>query len=295
MWAFRSLEALTCAKDFRDNLPAPTRRKAAAGVARFTLGRGMSRPPTSSRKASVARLVDKLQRRGRALDEREIAALADAVSQTVDYPTGYDFVREHAYCTDSNLLIAGWCYRYSDLADGRRQTLAVHMAGDFVDLHSFQLKRMDHSVRTLTPCTVASVPHENLTRITEAFPHLTRQLWFSTLIDAAIMRRWMLGLGQRSALENTAHLFCEIYHRASLVGLVADDAFNFPLTQTEIGEALGISAVHTNRVLQQLRAQKMIATVGRTVKVLDLKALERVAGFDPTYLNLDPADAPRDA
>jgi CRP-like cAMP-binding protein len=255
----------------------------------------MSRSSPSQRPASVARLVEKLERRGRELDAREVDALAQSISQTTEYGAGQDIVREHDYSTESNLLITGWAYRYSDLADGRRQTFALHMAGDFVDLHSFQLRRMDHSVRTLTACTVASVPHENLTRITEAFPHLTRQLWFSTLIDAAIMRRWMLGLGQRSALENTAHLFCEIYHRASLVGLVADDAFNFPLTQTEIGEALGISAVHTNRVLQQLRAQKMIATVGRTVKVLDLKALERVAGFDRTYLNLDPADAPPDA
>ena len=255
----------------------------------------MTRPPTSPRPAGVARLVEKLERRGRPLDAGEVAALADAISQTTEHPPGQDIVREHDYCTESNLLISGWAYRYSDLADGRRQTFALHMGGDFVDLHSFQLKRMDHSVRTLTACTVASVPHDNLTRITDAFPHLTRQLWFSTLIDAAIMRRWMLGLGQRSALENTAHLFCEIFYRARLVGLVEGDAFHFPLTQTEIGEALGISAVHTNRVLQQLRAQGLIATTGRTVKILDLAELERVAGFDPTYLNLDPADAPRDA
>jgi CRP-like cAMP-binding protein len=255
----------------------------------------MSRTSSSSRPASVARLVEKLERRGRPLDAQEVAALADAISQITEHPAGRDIVREHDYSTESNLLITGWAYRYSDLADGRRQTLALHMAGDFVDLHSFQLKRMDHSVRTLSPCTVASVPHENLTRITEAFPHLTRQLWFSTLIDAAIMRRWMVGLGQRSALENTAHLFCEIYHRARLVGLVIDDAFHFPLNQTEIGEALGISAVHTNRVLQQLRAQKVISTAGRTVKILHLRELERLAEFDGTYLNLDPGDAPPDA
>jgi CRP-like cAMP-binding protein len=255
----------------------------------------MTRKTISRHPASVARLVEKLERRGRALDAREVAALAESISQTIDYPAGHDFVREHDYVTESNLLIAGWCYRYSDLADGRRQTLALHMAGDFVDLHSFQLKRMDHSVRTLTACTVAAVPHENLARITEGFPHLTRQLWFSTLIDAAIMRRWMLGLGQRSALEHMAHLFCEIYYRGSLVGLVTDDAFVFPLTQAEIGEAVGISAVHSNRVLQQLRGQKLIAFKGRTVKILDLAGLEKVAGFDPTYLNLDPADAPPDA
>lgn len=255
----------------------------------------MTRPPASSRSASVARLVDKLQRRGRPLGPGEVEALADAVSQTTHHAAGHDIVREHDYCTESQLLISGWAYRYSDLPDGRRQTLALHMAGDFLDLHSFQLKRMDHSVRTLTACTIALVPHDNLARITEDFPHLTRQLWFSTLVDAAIMRRWMVGLGQRTALENAAHLFCEIYHRASLVDLVTDDAFAFPLTQAEIGEAIGISAVHTNRVLQQLRAQKVIATSGRTVKILDLRALETLAGFDPTYLNLKPADAPPDA
>ena len=255
----------------------------------------MNGPAASPRQAGVTRLVDKLQRRGRALDPREIAALAESISRTTDYPAGQDFVREHEYCNESNLLMSGWCYRYSDLPDGRRQTLALHMSGDFVDLHSFQLKRMDHSVRTLTPCTVATVPHDNLVRITEDFPHLTRQLWFSTLIDAAIMRRWMVGLGQRSALERLAHLFCEIHYRASLVGLASEDGFVFPLTQGEIGEAVGISAVHANRVLQQLRAQRLIVLNGRTVRILDLPALERVAVFDPTYLNLDPADAPPDA
>jgi CRP-like cAMP-binding protein len=271
------------------------RHEADHRLASLDLEDDMSRSSLPQRPASVMRLVEKLERRGRALDPREVAALAESISQTTDYPAGHDVVREHDYCTQSNLLIAGWCYRYSDLADGRRQTLALHMAGDFVDLHSFQLKRMDHSVRTLSPCTVASVPHEALSRITEAFPHLTRQLWYSTLIDAAIMRRWMVGLGQRSALENMAHLFCEIYHRAMLVGLVADDAFAFPLTQAEIGDAVGISAVHSNRMLQQLRAQRLIAVSGRTVRILDLPGLERVAGFDATYLNLDPADAPPDA
>lgn len=240
----------------------------------------------------VLRLVEKIERRGRPLNAEEIEALRDAISKTTDYGPGQDIVREHEYCTSSNLLISGWAYRYSDLPDGRRQTLALHMAGDFVDLHSFQLRRMDHSVRTLTASTVASVPHEHLTRITERFPHLTRQLWFSTLLDAAIMRKWMLSLGQRSASENMAHLFCEIFHRASIVGLVQDGAFTFPLTQTEFGEALGISAVHTNRVLKALRQAGLVAVSGRSVKVLDLRAMEDLAAFDPTYLYLDPADAP---
>lgn len=221
-----------------------------------------------------------------ALAEVELAALLDAIDRVVEVPADVDVVRQGEIQTESNLLLDGWACRIGDLSDGRRQILALHISGDFVDLHSFQVRRMDHTVRSLTPCRIAMVPHERLTRITETLPRLTRRLWLSTLIDAAILRQWMVGLGQRSARENAAHLMCELFYRLRAVGLNDGLKFRLPLNQIEIGEALGVSAVHTNRVLQELKADRAFSLRGQAAEILDLKRLEAIADFDPTYLHL---------
>lgn len=233
-------------------------------------------------------LSAKLESQGRRLNPAEQAELDRAIEQVVDLAPGQDIVREHEFKRQANILLSGWASRYIDLHDGRRQILALHVAGDFVDLHSYQIQLMDHSVRALTPCRIAVVPHERLDQITEYFPHLTRQLWLHTLVDAAVMRQWMLGLGRRTALENAAHLLCELYYRLRAVGLTDGRAFELPLTQVELSEALGISPVHANRVLQELRAEGMLALRGRHAEILDLTRLEALAEFDAAYLHLAP-------
>lgn len=245
----------------------------------------MNRDPLA-RETAAAVLVARLETHGRKINQREREELERAIQQVVEFKLGQDIVREHEVKTESSLIVSGWACRYSDLPDGRRQILALHVPGDFVDLHSYQLKVMDHSVRALTACRVATVPHDALTHITEHFPHLTRQLWLVTLVDAAVMRQWMLGLGQRSALENMAHLLCEMYHRLRAVGLINGTAFTLPMNQIELSETLGLSPVHTNRVLQELRAQNLLVLRGQAAELPDLAALEALAGFDPTYLHL---------
>jgi CRP-like cAMP-binding protein len=227
-----------------------------------------------------------LRRRDGSLTEEEIAAAVGVFSETIDIGADQDAVREHSRQTRSHLLLEGWAFRYIMLADGRRQIVAIHLPGEFVDLHSFPLKVMDHSVGTFTPCRFALAPHERLRKLTESHPHVSRVLWLSTLIDAAILRHWLVGAGQRSTLEQIAHLFCEIYTRLSVTEDTEGTAFVFPLSQSELGDALGVSGVHTNRVLQELRARKLVAWQGRRVEILDLEGLQAVAEFDPVYLNL---------
>lgn len=230
----------------------------------------------------------KMRARDQTLSAEENAVLREAVADVVQFEADRDIVREHDRCDQSHLLMHGWACRYLTLADGRRQIVALHLPGDFVDLHSFPFKRMDHSVATLTPCAIAVVPHERLKRITETQPHLTRVLWLSTLIDAAILRQWMLGAGRRSAVERAAHLFCEIFVRLRTIEAVDGARFAFPLTQLELADTLGVTPVHTNRVIQGLKRSEVLSWRGQVVEILDPQRLGRMAEFDPTYLALEP-------
>jgi CRP-like cAMP-binding protein len=230
--------------------------------------------------------VRKLERRDR-ISREEKQALENAVGRIEEFPRDADIVRQHARPTESCLLLEGLASRYTILADGGRQITAVHINGDFVDLHCFLIKTMDHGVAALTPCRVAFVPHERLQSITERFPHLARLLWLSTLIDAAIFRQWLVGMGRRSALAQVAHFFCEHLVRHQITGTADGNSFALPITQAELGDALGLSVVHVNRMVQELRTDGLIAWQEGRVTILDFERLTRAAEFDPTYLCLD--------
>lgn len=180
--------------------------------------------------------------------------------------------------------------RHKDLRNGERQITELHVAGDFADLHSFTLKRLDHDVSTLSDCEVAIVPHERLKLITEQHPHLTRVYWFGTNLDAAIHREWALSLGRRSALSRLANLFCELQVRLDIVGLAGENGFDLPLTQSELSQCLGITTVHVNRTLKELRDRGLAEFRSGKVSVRDPKGLREVAEFDPRYLYLGHLD-----
>lgn len=235
-------------------------------------------------------MIEKHLMKLRARDELSAAeeeALLDAVTDCREYRSDLTFIEPHRELQHSTLLLEGLMCRYKDLKDGQRQVTELHVAGDFADLHSFTLKRLDHSVMTLTPCRVGIVPHENLRRITEQHPHLTRIYWFATNLDAAIHREWQLSLGRRSAISRMAHLFCELEVRLGIVGLAEDGRYRLDLTQTDIAECLGLTSVHVNRTLRELREQGLVQFRSGGVEIFDLLALRRIAEFDPAYLYLE--------
>ena len=235
----------------------------------------------------IAAFISKLERRDRITAEEEAALLA-AAGPAETFAPGSDLVREGDRPDRSMLVAHGFTTRYRLLADGTRQITAIHVPGDFVDLHSFLLKTMDHSVGALSACRVVTFPHANLKTITERHPHLTRLLWLMTLLDSAIHREWIVAMGRRSAHEQLAHLLCEIFTRLTVVGLGDPTReLMLPINQTELGDTLGLSTVHVNRTLQQLRAERLISWQGQSVRILDWDRLARVAEFDPTYLHLD--------
>jgi len=218
-------------------------------------------------------------------EERKI--LNDLFVRTQDFDVDVDIATDGQRVTFSTLLLEGWAARYKTLSDGRRQITAFHIPGDFVDLHSFPLKKMDHSVLALTKCKVALAPHEALRKVSETNPHLIRLLWLSTLIDAAMHREWITGMGQRSAPGRLGHLFCELYLRLNSVDLASDGRFTFPITQEELGDALGFSTVHINRALRKLREMNLVTVSNQEVVIENWEGLVREADFDPAYLHLE--------
>lgn len=234
----------------------------------------------------AARLVKKLSHRSPLTDiEREV--LSRSIARTREVAADNDMVAEGSRPVHSTLLVSGFAARYSHVADGSRQIVAIHVPGDFVDLHSFLLKRMDHGIYAMSPCTVALVPHERLLEITEGYPHLTRLLWLSTLIDAAIHRQWLIGIGRKSASARIAHLLCELYVRLAVVGLTDGSQFALPITQEELADSLGMSLVHLNRSIREVKSEGLFEWRRSGVEIKDWGGLRQLAEFDPTYLNLE--------
>lgn len=220
------------------------------------------------------------------LSDEEKQVLDRAISQVKEFGADQDVVREGDRPSHSSLILEGFACRQKHVPDGGRQITAFHVPGDFCDLHSFLLKKMDDGVVTLTPCKVALVPHKTIRQITTDYPYLTRLLWFTTLIDAAVHREWMLGMGRLSPSARTAHLFCELFVRLKSVGLTEGNAYRFPITQAELGDAFGLSTVHVNRTLQELREQRVLTLERGILTICDWERLQEMAAFSPDYLHV---------
>jgi CRP-like cAMP-binding protein len=218
-------------------------------------------------------------------DEEEV--LRALVSETRDVPAKKTIIRAHQRLTTSTLLLEGLMCRYKDLSEGQRQITELHISGDFVDLHSFTLKHLDHNIMALTPCRIAVVPHERLRALSHEQPHLTRLYWFTTNMDAAVHREWELSLGRRSAIARIAHLLCEMHVRLGLVGLTNGMGFRLPLTQIDLAECVGLTPVHVNRTLKLLREQGVADLRRGRAIILDFTRLQALAEFNSDYLYLD--------
>jgi CRP-like cAMP-binding protein len=222
-----------------------------------------------------------------ALGADEERVLRAAIARWEDVPSDRIVVRAGEELSVSILLIDGLMCRYKDLRNGERQIMELHIPGDFLDLHSFLLKRLDHNVISLVASRIAIVPHSRIVEISELYPHLGRLLWLSTLIDAAIHREWLLSLGRRTAIARVAHLFCEMHARFTLVELADSTGFPLRITQTDLAECLGLTSVHVNRVLRQLREAGLAIFRDGRVEILNHAELIRIAEFDPQYLHIE--------
>lgn len=221
------------------------------------------------------------------LGDAEKAALAHMTANPRQYRAGHDLIREGDRPEHVFLLMEGWAYRYKILPSGGRQIIAFLLPGDFCDIHIFVLKHMDHSIALLNDAKVVAVPAQDMLDMMSEHHDIERALWWATLVDEAVLREWLTSMGQRDAFPRIAHLLVELWLRMRAIGLAASDNFSLPLTQTDLGDALGLTPVHVNRTLQRLRAEGMITLERKRLTIHDPERLMAISGFEPNYLHLN--------
>jgi CRP-like cAMP-binding protein len=226
-----------------------------------------------------------LRRRDR-LPPDEIALLNTVKFRKVAFAPGAEIIAEDSRPGESCMVLKGFAARSHYSSEGGRQITALHVPGDFVDLHAYLLKVMDHGVSAIAPCEVGFVSYEWVRWITEQSPHLGRLFWLSTVIDSAIQRAWIACFGRLTTEQHLAHLFCEMYLRLEAAGIASDYHYAFPLTQAQLADLLGLSLVHINRKLKSLRSTDLVEWKGGIVSIYDFDALAALADFDATYLSL---------
>jgi CRP-like cAMP-binding protein len=202
-----------------------------------------------------------------------------------------DIVREGDTPSQCCLVTEGFQCRYKMLPDGERQIMSFHVPGDIPDLQSLFLERMDHNLGTITPNRVGFIAHDALSELIRAHSGLAERLWRETLIDASIFREWITNVGSRDAYTRIGHIICEFFVRLRSVGLTKGTTFDFPITQTEIADATGLSTVHVNRSIQQLRADGLISIARGVCTIPDLARLEEASMFEPGYLHMRGGEA----
>src|SRR5262249_44129774 len=197
------------------------------------------------------------------LSQTDRAILDRAASERVRrFGPRADITREGDRPKDVHLILSGWACRYKQLEDGRRQVVSFFLPGDLCDLNIFILREMDHSIGTITPVSIADLSRDFFDEMSAGHPRIVTAFWWESLVNAAVQREWTMNLGQRTALERMAHLLCEIFFRLRLGGLTSGTSCEFPLTQADLADATGLSKVHVNRTLQELRAEGLIVLKG---------------------------------
>lgn len=186
-----------------------------------------------------------------------------------------------------HVMLRGWGARYKTLRDGSRQIVDFVIPGDFCDVHVALLRELDHGIVALTPCSLARINQAQVAALTSENSRIVRAMWWSALVDQATLREWLLNVGRRDAFERVGHLLCELHFRMKHVGLVEDDRLSLPLTQEELADATGLTAVHVNRTLQRLRSDGLIELRAGMLTLLNVPVLEEAVGFDASYLHVE--------
>ena len=228
--------------------------------------------------------IRKLEQFG-ALSHEERQVIENLPIKVRQVAADHDLAREGQRSKECMLLLSGMVCRYRLLQNGQRQIMSFHFPGDILDLTGLLLGNMDHSIGALTPVEVAPIAHATLLDWTEHHPRLGRLLWQDTLVDAAVFREWVVNVGRRSVYARTAHLLCEMVTRLSAVGLMHGNVCDVPITPVELADATGLSIVHVNRALQELRSRQLVDLRDTALVVLNWAGLQQAAGFDPAYLH----------
>ncbi len=234
--------------------------------------------------SSLAALFRRWRRR-LPLSSEDEAAVVNLTWVRKQYQRGAYLAREGEPTTVCTVLLDGLAFRQKILSDGSRQIISFHIPGEFLDLQNCLLEVADHNVQALTRCLVAIVPKDLLMQVMTARPAVRQAIWLDSLLDAAVFREWVVNVGRRNAMQRIAHLLCELALRIEAAGLAEGPMFDFPLTQEHIADATGLTAVHTNRILQTLRKSGLISLTASKLTILDWDALAEAGDFSERYLH----------
>lgn len=236
------------------------------------------------------KMVRRLERRS-PLGPADRQALLDLPHTLKKLPASAHLVRDGdapEYCT---LLLSGFAYRYKLTGEGGRQIISLHVAGEFLDLQNSFLGVADHSVQMLTEGDVALIPPGIVEELILANPAVGRALWIDSLIDASIFREWVVNVGRRDSRARVAHILCEFSLRLEAAGLASNHRYELPMTQEQLADAVGLTSVHVNRVLKQLREEGLITRDRRSIVIEDWKRMREAGDFNERYLHHDAMGA----
>ena len=232
----------------------------------------------------LAPMIDKLAKQS-PLGPADIDALLALPYRLGSAAPGSYIVREGDKAEYCVLLLSGFVYRCKVTGDGARQIFSIHLRGDLVDLQNSLLEQADHSVQAMTSVDIAYIPIRAILDVAQAHPAIAIALWRDTLLDAAIFREWILNVGQRNSRQRISHLMCELALRQEAAGLVKGPDYVWPITQEQLGDATGLTAVHVNRTLQSMRSDGLIGSDKRTLRIVDWRRLQVEGDFSPAYLH----------
>ncbi len=213
------------------------------------------------------------------LTEKEKAGLAQVRSTPIKVQRGKELFREGQNGHRVFIIETGWASSYKDLPDGGRQIINFPIPGDCVGLRSVLLQASDHAFSVLTDATLTTIDAPRMKQLFEDFPGIRAAFLWSAARDEAMAVEHLVGVGRRSAIERTAHFFMELAERLMLVGLATETQFKCPLNQYVLADALGLSAIHVNRVLRDLRERKLLGLRSGMVTIHDLQSLIKLANY----------------
>jgi CRP-like cAMP-binding protein len=236
--------------------------------------------------AALALFLKRLLLRSQLSDDEQTAVLR-LKTRSVQPPPRRDIVSPGQIVHYSCLVASGWVGRFDQMRDGRRQITAFHIAGDMCDLHSAVAPTPGWGITALGEATILQIAHADLLKSAVDFPNLALAYWRDTTADASILSKWIANIGRASAEPRVAHLLCELAIRVENADLGSRASFDLRLTQEQIGDATGLTSVHVNRMLHNLRSDGCISISNHAVKIIDWKRLCDLAAFDPAYLLLN--------
>jgi CRP-like cAMP-binding protein len=199
-------------------------------------------------------------------------------------------VREGDKPQNSCVILSGFAFRHKVAGNGGRQIFSIHMKGDLADLQNSLLGTADHNLQALTTVETALIPVEEVERIAFERPAIGMAMWYETLVEASIFREWTLNVGRRDARSRAAHMLCEFALRLEVSGIGARDHYELPMTQEQLGDALGLTSVHVNRTLMTLGEEGLISRTQRSLRIEDWAGLAKIGDFDSAYLHLRGGD-----